>query len=32
MGNDTRKIKWEIVYNNYKPMRWFSTQSNSGLY
>ena len=32
MENDTRKIKWAIVYNNYKPMRWFSTQSNSGLY
>ena len=21
MGNDTRKIKWAIVYNNYKPMQ-----------
>ena len=21
MGNDTRKIKWAIVYNNYKPMK-----------
>ena len=20
-GNDTRKIKWAIVYNNYKPMQ-----------
>ena len=21
LGNDTRKIKWAIVYNNYKPMK-----------
>ena len=21
IGNDTRKIKWAIVYNNYKPMQ-----------
>ena len=32
IGNDTRKIKWAIVYNNYKPMQWFQNQLNSGLY
>ena len=32
VGNDTRKIKWAIVYNNYKPMQWFQNQLNSGLY
>ena len=26
--NDTRKIKWSIVYNNYKPMQWFENLSN----
>ena len=32
IGNDTRKIKWAIVCNNYKPMQWFQNQLNSGLY
>lgn len=32
MGNDTRKIKWAITYNNYKPMQWFWNHFNSDLY